>query len=482
MMNNLNFEFDRIKENIRELELKHQNLIHQFSEKSMQYTVHQRQKNELQRTSRLIQHQIDNTLVSDEDFDKQILKLETELTKQLQIEEQFNLSLTEKHNMWENRTFIRELRNTFHTNYQIEEQQFDSEIEQLKVKNTELLEYIKEKELESQKLLDETKILEEKNTHLIQEISSNEKLIQIYFPIRWMQSFLNLDRQELEMTQQLTPHLDLFYATSLRLGIISYLQHQYLEAFINLSYLPSSFLQSYQLTEIFNEVKIQHLHRHLVPYSPERLFAIAQKSQNPKEMESLLRLSIQASIDNKVNFIPAYIALLEYYLRQNLWLHTQTIIEKIKTLDNKAVAIGMIIRAFHDAIQNMPITNQGLLQYQQLSLIAQKIPELNQINNMIDLNSIHQMIEKNPQVQTIEVILSFINQKIYSLEACSSFFLKPWCQYQLGINLCKENRIKEAIEIFKDIILEYPYFIEAHIKLEEYTEENGLKYLAMENK
>ncbi len=174
--------------------------------------------------------------------------------------------------------------------------------------------------------------------------------------------FFKLDNHALQTIQETTAGLDLFYALSLRLGIIYHLQNESKQAFKYLVIFPSEILDWYQFQEF---IKISNLpyFNHFAPLFIWSLFQKSEFTLHKKDQEILLILSILACYDqNEINQ-PAYLNLLQYYLNEKKMVTSYSMILKIRNLDTKpaksCLPMDNIIKAFSTA-------NQADFQFEQL--------------------------------------------------------------------------------------------------------------------
>lgn len=442
MNNPNNIKIKITQENIEHLEAKLQALIHEFSTISMNNSSLEGQQKKLLQTYHHLQQKIDNIPVSDEDFDQQIKQLEEQLASETLVEKELNTTLTVKHNTLRNRSLIKELYQTMSNTLHQETTVHLEKLEAKNAENTALLAQIKENEVEYQELVRENHDLELKNLEILQTLSIQEPHIHQNFQLQTMESFLNLEPIKLESILKTSTQLELFYALSLRLGIIYDLIKQNQKAFKYLSYLPSSLLEWYQVQEIYEKNKRMLLTQHLLPYSSRLLFNRALQASDELEREIFLILSIQTSIEHKEVNQPPYISLLQFYLDQQLWLHAYLMIEKIRNLEVRPAKSCLPVERIIEAFSRNNITHP-----EQMYPIMTLIPELQHIKVPKEIQRRHQtLIDSSP-------------------------FLALWCQYQQGVELMKAGEIMQAQAQFHAVLSQEPHFIEAYLKLSELNKE-----------
>lgn len=447
-MNNPNaIKIKKTQENIDKLEHRRQELIHEFSTISMLNATLEGQQKNHQKTSHRLQQQINSIPVSDEDFDHKIKQLEEELATELLIENELIALLTEKSNILKNRSLIKELQQSMSQTFLHKTNEITEKIEAKVTENIHLSTQIKESEILYQEQVQENQDLEDQYASICEELTIQETNITKIFQAQTLESFLCLDLIELKNIQKQTTQLDLFYAVSLRLGIIYDFQKQNQKAFKYLSYLPPSLLQWYQIYHIYEKNKLLILTQYLLPYSSRLLFNRASFPVNDLEREIFLILSIQASTEHQEVNQPPYLSLLQFYLDQQFWLQAYILIEKIRNLDVRPAKSCLPIKKIKEAFSKTEITH----------------PE-----------QMHQIMALIPELQDIEV---FKNSHPASVD--SSLFLALWSQYQQGVELMKIGELTLAQLQFHEILSQHPYFIEAYLKLAECNSGANWQHLAI---
>lgn len=462
-----------LQKKIQQLEHTYQERIHQFSTLSMENSALIRQQKTFQRLLATSKQDIKSILVSAEDFDTKIKHQKEQLASELQKEKEFNLMIAEKRKSLKYQTWMKALQQSKH--YEVLEliNENSAMVARFNAEKEKLLQQIEEYKKSAQQLIQTNEDLSLANETLFKNYATEEKEIRDHFQLRTMDNIFYLNMNELYTIQQVTTQLDLFYATSLRLGVIYHLQKNIKQAFKYFSYLPPEFLEWYQFRETYENIKLELLKTFLLPYSSQVFFNQAKHTSDKHDKEVLLILSLQACSDqNEVN-TAAYSDLLQCYLNGEKWLLADLLIKKIRVLDKRTtksfLPIDKIIQAFVKANLS-PIIASKFIKFHQMYTIQAQIPELKHLKPSHPLR----LDETVPQIHQD---IFFLNDKDKGIE-CHSIFLKLWRQYQEGHSLIQLDRQTEAIAKFQEILSEHPYFIEAYLKLSECTHNPIWQHLA----
>lgn len=466
---NHKYSIEKLQKKIQLLEQTYQERIHQFSVLSMENSTLIRQKKTLQRLLATTKQDIQGILVSAEDFDAKIKQLQNQFALVVQKEKEFNVMIAEKKKSLKNKTWMEVLQQSkYHEEFTLIEAN-SAMVDRFNSEKEKLLQQIEEYKESAQQLIQTNEDLSSANATLSINLATEQQEILHHFQSRTMDNIFHLNINELYTIQQVTTQLDLFYATSLRLGVIYHLQKNNKQAFKYFSYLPSEFLDWYQFRETYEYIKLELLKTFLLPYSSRVFFNQSKHTLDKHEKEILLILSLQACSDQHENNSAAYLNLLQYYLNEEKWLLANLLIKKIRTLDKRTLPIDKIIQAFIKANLS-PLIATKFIKFHQMYTIMAQIPELMHLKPSHSL----QLDETVPQIHQD---IFFLNDKDKGIE-CHSLFLKLWRQYQEGLTLIQFDRKTEAIEKFQEILSEHPYFIEAYLKLSECTHEPIWQHLA----
>lgn len=330
-------------------------------------------------------------------------------------------------------------------------------------------EMCEQKEKELQVLRQEKKTFEEH--YLVEQKLTQTQIFKLndYYQTIMSLDFSKINIELLQMIQKLTTQHELFFAVSIRLGLIYFYQKKHVEALKCLCYIPKTVLNHYQIINLVHSIFKKILNEIPGIHTSQYYFENAENPEFSHFSEFFLWLSIM--IQMTPNPAP-YLKLLDIYLQNEEWLKVMIIWDILKETYESQVPIERLQRKIQScSLKYKQDPNpEHLLQHQKF-LFFPALKSCLGKKSSLTFSALHQSLLEHPEAQSLQKTLSFFNHDSDSNEILEPDFLSQWRDYQIGLRFLKNKQTQLAIDKFIQIIQINPFFIEVKIQLESLTPE-----------